>query len=226
MICLYCGGDFIEPFSLHKMFFKERETACSQCLAQFERIKDPACEICCGTILENQKLCQNCKEYIKLNPNQPIIVNKSIFQYTNEMKEWLNRYKFYGDVTLASLFITDLKEYYQKSFRNFKIVPIPLSKERLKERGFNQVEILAQQAGLPFIKCLQRVHTEKQSKLSRYERLSREQVFSFCGDEKFKNVPILILDDVYTTGKTVRDAAIILLQNGATEVYSLTLIRA
>jgi competence protein ComFC len=225
MICVYCGNQFVETFSLHHLFFKAKDTTCSQCLALFEKITGLICEVC-GCMVENDQFCKNCSDYIKLNPNRPLIYNCSIFRYTNEMKEWINRYKFYGDVTLAIMFITDLREYYENYFKGFKIVPIPLSEERLKERGFNQVEVLAEQAGLPLTKCLKRVHTEKQSKLNRSERLQREQIFSFCGEKKLENVPILILDDVYTTGKTVRDAAIILLQNGASEVFSLTLIRA
>jgi competence protein ComFC len=225
MICVYCGEKFIETFSLHKMFFKGSERACSQCLNRFEKINGPICRVC-GCSIINRDLCKGCEEFIKVNPNLPLTMNRSIFKYTDEMKEWLNRYKFYGDVTLASMFISDLQESYESYFNRVKIiVPIPLSDERLNERGFNQVEVLGEVAGLRLNKCLKRVHTEKQSKLNRSERLSRKQVFSYCGEEKIENVPILLLDDVYTTGKTVQDAAIILLQNGASEVFSLTLIR-
>ena len=226
MICVYCGVRFVEKFSFHKLFFQTNELTCSQCISKFKKIIDPVCEICCGYIMENQKLCKNCIEYISLKLEMPLIINKSIFHYTNEIKEWLNKFKFCGDVQLASIFADDLREYYENSFKNYKIVPIPLSDARLKERGFNQVEVLAQYAGLNLTNCLERIHTEKQSKLNRYERLSREQVFSFCGEEKIDNESIVILDDVYTTGKTIQDAATILLQNGATEVHSLTLIRA
>lgn len=225
MICVYCGEKFIETFSLHRMFFNGTETACSKCLNRFEKISGPICRVC-GSVILNRDLCKTCDEFIKENSNQPLTMNRSIFHYTNEMKEWLNRYKFYGDVTLASMFTTDLQENYESYFKRVKIiVPIPLSDERLNERGFNQVEVLGELSGFQLTKCLKRVHTEKQSKLNRSERLSRKQVFSYCGEKKIENVPILILDDVYTTGKTVRDAAIILLQNGASEVFSLTLIR-
>ncbi|PGL71483.1 amidophosphoribosyltransferase [Bacillus sp. AFS055030] len=226
MICVYCGTQFVEKFSLHKIFFRNEESACSQCLAKFEKIIGPVCESCCGKVLDDQKQCENCIEYMNLKLDIPLIINKSIYTYTKEIKEWLTNFKFYGDVQLAVLFASDLREYYENSFKNYKIVPIPLSDARLKERGFNQVEVLAQYAGLNLTNCLERIHTEKQSKLNRYERLSREQVFSFCGERKIDNESVVILDDVYTTGKTVQDAAAILLKNGATEVHSLTLIRA
>jgi len=226
MICIYCDRKFTETFSLHQLFFKRKETACIQCLAKFEKIVGAVCERC-GSLSEEKKICVQCNELVESNLNQVLTLNRSIFLYNPEMKIWMNRYKFYGDVTLATMFITDLREYYEKYFKRFKIiVPIPLSEERLQERGFNQVEVLAELAGFTLTKCLQRVHTERQSKLNRIERMNRKQIFSFCGGEKFQNVPILLLDDVYTTGKTVGDAAIVLLQNGASEVFSLTLIRA
>lgn len=226
MICIYCDRIFTETFSLHQLFFKRKETACTHCLAKFEKIVGSVCERC-GSITEHKKICAQCKEFLESNIHHFLTSNRSIFLYNPEMKIWMNRYKFYGDVTLATMFITDLREYYEKYFKRFKIiVPIPLSEERLQERGFNQVEVLAELAGFKLTKCLKRVHTERQSKLNRTERLNREQIFSFYGGEKFQNVPILILDDVYTTGKTVGDAAIVLLQNGASEVFSLTLIRA
>ncbi len=226
MICIYCDCKYTETFSLHQLFFNRKETACIQCLAKFEKIVGSVCERC-GSVTEQKMICAQCKDPEKRNLTQSLTSNRSIFYYNPEMKIWMNRYKFYGDVTLATMFITDLQEYYEKYFKRFKIiVPIPLSEERLQERGFNQVEVLAELAGFTLTKCLKRVHTERQSKLNRTERLNREQIFSFSGGEKIQNVPILILDDVYTTGKTVGDAAIVLLQSGASEVFSLTLIRA
>jgi competence protein ComFC len=138
----------------------------------------------------------------------------------------MNAFKFRGDVAVAEVVTQELKESYIKLFSTInQIVPIPISEERLEERGFNQVEILCQMAKLPLNICLGRKHSEKQSKLTRKERLAREQLFFYKKEEKIQNVPILLIDDFYTTGKTVRDAAKILLENGASEVYSLTLVR-
>lgn len=222
MKCIYCEGSFVQPFSLQSFLFQKKEVCCEQCMNMFEKIEGPICKKC-GRSVKNVEYCDDC---ISMK-GQSLSYNRSIFHYTEEMKEWINRYKFYGDVTLSKMFIKDLRECYEKYFNHIKmIVPIPLSEERLLERGFNQVEILANEAGFQLNVCLKRIHSEKQSKLSKIERLNRKQVFSYFADEKIKNEPILILDDVYTTGKTVRDAATILLQSGASEVFSLTLVRA
>jgi len=106
------------------------------------------------------------------------------------------------------------------------LVPIPLSDERLYERGFNQAESLALEAGAEPINLLKRVHSEKQSKKSRNERIRLPQVFQLSETAPpFQNKQILLIDDVYTTGSTLRQAAIILRQAGAKSVQSLTLAR-
>lgn len=121
MICIYCDRKFMEPFSLHQLFFDRKETACSQCLALFEKIVGSVCEKC-GSASDNEKKCPQCKENEKSNLQQSLVANRSIFSYNPEMKVWMNRYKFYGDVTLATMFITDLREYYEKYFKRFKIM--------------------------------------------------------------------------------------------------------
>lgn len=69
-----------------------------------------------------------------------------------------------------------------------------------------------------------RTHSEKQSKKSRYERIHAQQVFQVCSEE-VQGKRILLLDDIYTTGSTLRQAAKVLKSAGAIEVKSLTLAR-
>jgi competence protein ComFC len=173
--------------------------------------------------MEGEGVCMECESLMR---KTTIRYNRSIYSYNEGIKAWMNAFKFRGDVAVAEVVAQELKEEYIRNFSMIKqIVPIPLSKERLQERGFNQVEILCHMAKLPINNCLGRNHSEKQSKLTRRERLAREQLFFFQKGKKIQNEPILLIDDFYTTGKTVRDAAEILLNNGASEVFSLTLVR-
>ncbi|WP_331435273.1 phosphoribosyltransferase family protein [Bacillus sp. SA1-12] len=73
---------------------------------------------------------------------------------------------------------------------------------------------------------LWRTHHEKQSKKSRMERLAAENVFSYASSSKIEDKQILLVDDIYTTGSTLRNAAKLLVDNGAKTVFSLTLIRS
>jgi ComF family protein len=109
------------------------------------------------------------------------------------------------------------------------LVPVPLHTRRLKERGFNQAVLLAQAfPEKPLAReTLVRVrHTPPQTGLNPKER--RENVrkaFAVPRPEEVKGKTILLVDDVYTTGATVRECAKVLLKAGAREVNVLTVAR-
>jgi len=102
-----------------------------------------------------------------------------------------------------------------------------LSQERLYERGFNQAEALILEAGFKSTTLLTRIHTEKQSKKSRTDRIHLPQVFQFDSNRSIplEGKDVLLVDDIYTTGSTLRHAAKILLEHGAKKVDSFTLAR-
>ncbi len=110
-------------------------------------------------------------------------------------------------------------------------IPTPLSAKRLKERGYNQVAMVAKPLslalGLPYAPqaLARRKETRSQVGLSHQERKENTRgAFWAAGDVRGKNV--LLLDDVATTGSTLSAAAEALLTAGAREVYALTVARA
>jgi competence protein ComFC len=147
--------------------------------------------------------------------------------YDEGMKEILAQFKFRGDAELVHIFHQPFRSLFQKYFANVSVViPVPLSEEREYERGFNQAELLA--SCLPikmFCTSLRRIETEKQSKKKRKERISGVNPFYFQGEEMFHEQHVLIVDDVYTTGITVRQIGSLLYDRGAREVSCLTLCR-
>ena len=111
-----------------------------------------------------------------------------------------------------------------RSIKSHTICSVPLSKERMLERGFNQSDILAKEAsirlGIPYKKgVLTKVrHTERQSHLhSRELRLENiKEAYSVSKDvagQKF-----LLVDDIYTTGSTLDECAKMLFAAGASDV--------
>ncbi|WP_246188317.1 ComF family protein [Metabacillus lacus] len=152
--------------------------------------------------------------------------NVSLFSYTPFMKEVLSTYKFRGDAELAKIFQPLMVKAYQQHFSSLKplLLPIPLSPQRLYERGYNQSELLIapllrNSTSSPLI----RISSEKQSKKTKKERM---QVLPFKLSGQIPQRPILLIDDIYTTGATLHHTAKLLRDNGASEVYSLTLIRS
>lgn len=120
-------------------------------------------------------------------------------------------------------------------FNDSLLVPVPLHAKRLKERGFNQSERIAQgimkhndEANL--VSCLKRiVYTQNQAMLSREERL--KNVFNaFLFDAKYEGKisgkKIYLIDDVLTTGATMTECCKALLKAGATTIIGLTIATA
>jgi ComF family protein len=111
------------------------------------------------------------------------------------------------------------------------IVPIPLGRQRYKERGYNQVAMIAKPLalamGVEFApKALaRRKETRSQVGLSKQER--RENVNGvFQAGAGVTGKTILVMDDVATTGSTLSSSAEALFASGAKDVYALTVARA
>lgn len=116
------------------------------------------------------------------------------------------------------------------------IIPVPLHKRRLNERGFNQslliAHYLSKRLCIPLsIDGLQRVRwTRPQIELSKDERLKNVRGAFAIGtglkpDTILKNKTVVLVDDVYTTGATVNECAKVLKKAGANEVVVFTIAR-
>jgi len=108
------------------------------------------------------------------------------------------------------------------------IVPVPLHKKREAERGFNQSELIAQVVSKisrkPIFNLLTRCHnTRHQARLNREERLVNVKD-AFVAPQKVSG-KILLVDDVYTTGSTMRECTCVLLKAGADRVCGFSLAR-
>lgn len=109
------------------------------------------------------------------------------------------------------------------------LVPMPLSKKRLRWRGFNQAdrltENLAEHFGYEMSVNLKRRHRRPQAELNEQKRLKNlNGAFNWDG-ENLAGKTIIIIDDVITTGTTINEAAAILKQAGAAQVWALALAK-
>lgn len=112
------------------------------------------------------------------------------------------------------------------------IIPIPLHKRRLAERGFNQAEVIAHYISLLINRQLcdsaliRTRSTKQQATLNRTDRIKNVvAAFKCVNQEKIVAKNILLVDDVYTTGSTMRECAKVLLAAGAKTVSGFTLAR-
>ena len=112
------------------------------------------------------------------------------------------------------------------------LICVPLHPRRLRERGYNQSNLLARELGeridLPVIEdCLIRVkQAQPQVRAADVEERRRNVTDAFvCRDERVSGRQIILVDDVCTSGATLESCAVALKNKGATSVWGLTLAR-
>ncbi|WP_177188615.1 ComF family protein [Alkalibacterium subtropicum] len=122
----------------------------------------------------------------------------------------MEKYKIMGDCELSLLFADELKGYFRPVLEHSVLVPIPITEQSQAARGFNQVELLLESAGLPYVKALNNVgEGEKQARKNRRERLRMTQPFTleYPAVSRLEGASVILVDDLYTTGRTLFHAA-------------------
>ena len=224
--CLWCDKEIILEITWQNLFIvKGRKTLCTECENQLEKISGTRCKKCSRPSAKT--VCYDCIRWNKLYESEdPLTWNHSIYNYNDFMKEVVVQWKYRGDYYLSEIFresfVQKCKELFSKKMKEIMFVPIPLSSERLFERGFNQAFVLAEFMKENVQEVLTRIHSEKQSKRTRVERLISKNPFQL---KNTINKPVVLVDDIYTTGRTIRHAATLLKHAGCPEIYSMTLIR-
>ncbi|PLS18108.1 amidophosphoribosyltransferase [Bacillus sp. M6-12] len=230
-ICLLCAAAIKNEITWKALLKQEECVLCKECEGKLEKIEGDTCIACSRPFdglspdFQIGELCYDCVRW-NGDPewNGYLSKNISLYSYNDFLKETIAKFKYRGDYAISKAFAQQIS---QRLFKlEFDIaVPIPLSGERLQERGFNQSEALIRSAGLMPVEVLSRLHTEKQSKKSRHERISLQQVFQVEKPELIQDKKLLIIDDIYTTGSTLRHAAKVLIESGAGQVISFTVAR-
>lgn len=142
------------------------------------------------------------------------------------------RFKYGGRREYADFFGEQVSLYlgdFIKSAAPQALVPIPLHKKRERKRGYNQADLLAQSIGRRMgVPVLRRtlVRTKNTAPLKRLNPQERQnnlkKAFKIArNDVELKT--IIIIDDIYTTGSTIKEAARVLKQAGAEKIYFITL---
>lgn len=225
MNCLWCMEELTSQYSWSNFLTLMKPSGiCDACSKNLELLKGNRCAVC--SRMTDQGLCQDCSGWQQQDGGDPLKLNYSIFTYNSFMQEVVAKWKYRWDYVLGELFKPYVQAGFQQKFLKEKkeliAVPIPLSEERLQDRGFNQAEMLADFLPIKKQHLFTRIHGEKQAKKTRMQRVSTENPFSL---RQSLQHPVLLVDDIYTTGTTLRHAARLLADNGCPEVYALTLIR-
>lgn len=207
------------------------EHVCEGCRRRLARISPPLCTRC-GRSLPGPEatLCGDCA-----GCPWHLDQNRSVVRYNDFAREIVSLFKYRGRERLAH----PLGRMMFDSIVGHDPPPdlityVPLHPSRLKERGFNQAELLARvissRLNRPLVPLLKRIRpTGPQSLKSRRERLvSLRGAFALADRAsvgKIAGTRVLIVDDVYTTGSTLEECARILKEGGVKRVVSVTFAR-
>lgn len=163
-------------------------------------------------------ICNELDEELALLKERPEQI-VALFPYTNEYRKSILRWKYRGVRRYAKGF-AELLVTEQKVFEKVlvdAIIPVPLAPSRMRKRGFNQALDLAREISkledIPVWDCLKRVRdTKPQTSCSREERYSNVQgSIAFIPEKCSRDVNyIVIIDDIYTTGNTIKECIKIL----------------
>lgn len=136
--------------------------------------------------------------------------------YSGALRTALHRYKFYDRTDLAASFALMLAtQLHRLHLTNFQaVVPVPLSRERLKQRGYNQSELIAKLVAKDFgVPCISNVlirnrNTQQQAMLHKGQRSKNVRgAFALQNRDVLCGMHVLLVDDIFTTGATMQEAA-------------------
>jgi len=158
---------------------------------------------------------------------------RSPFRFEGVMREAIHQLKYHNLRALAVPLAAMLQEYLAASPLDFDImVPVPLHRKRLRERGYNQARLLVQELGKLINKpvaddILVRLrHTPPQARTANIEERAHNIADAFaCRDDRLRGQQVLLLDDVATSGTTLDACATALKANGAVTVWGLVMAR-
>jgi ComF family protein len=208
------------------------ELICRGCFALIKMNLPPFCSLC-GRHLEKEGLqknsCPSCagKDFYFKRAFSPCV-------YEGIIKTLVHELKYRGKENLAAILSKIMADFIREYNLPLEyidyIIPVPLHKIKLREREFNQAQLLGMHLAKEFNKeivsdALVRIrHTRTQTELKETERFANvEGCFSADRSLDLTGKNVLLVDDVLTTGATASEAAKALKGSGANKVLVLTL---
>jgi ComF family protein len=219
-MCLFCGVPVGEEAAV---------AVCPECDAQITWVASPLCA-CCGMMFAERvgpdHLCGECQADLP-----PFARARAAVLYNGPVTQAITRFKFSRQMAFLPVM-----QHWLKRLLCLELVaaadllaPVPLHSKRIKHRGFNQALLLAQafpQAPLAREAVVRTRHTQPQVGLKPKERRDNVKgAFSVTDPALVKGKHVLLVDDLYTTGATVKECAKVLLKAGACRVEVLTVAR-
>jgi competence protein ComFC len=206
---------------------KEGSLICPSCRKKLPWILPPVCPLC-GVAKPLDIPCTNC-------PGLQMTIDgiRSPFRFEEIIRSAVHQLKYKNLRAIAAPLAVMMADYLtDNQMRNDIIIPVPLHRKRLRERGYNQSELLAKElnklTGIPIeTECLIRHrHTPAQAMTNSVTERHNNLTGAFtCKNNRVEGKKVLLIDDVATSGATLDTCAVALKTAGACSVWGLTLAR-
>ncbi len=210
------------------------EYLCANCAGKAPRIVPPFCAVCSEPFsgaIDQEFTCANCA-------HRALDFDAAVSAYRSRgiVRVVILRFKYGRDLHLRhpiSRWLVEAMDDSRLRNRGFDdIVPVPLHPARMRERGFNQAELLARilsaAINVPLRDALQRIrYTTTQTAFDRQERMENLRgAFRLRRNFTVRDSRVLLVDDVLTTGSTLSECARVLRHAGAQSIHAITAARA
>ena len=202
------------------------ESICPECMWKKKMLTAPYCMKCGKKISDDEEFCGDCRKV-----NHAFVRGRALYEYESVASS-IYRFKYGGRQEYGDFFGGELACYLGNIIREIKpdvLIPIPLHKSRRRRRGYNQAALLARalgrRMGIPvwenyLIRIRKTVPLKRLNPKQRQNNLKKAFIIS-RNDVKLKTV--ILVDDIYTTGSTMDEAAKTLLDSGVEKVYFVAL---
>ena len=187
---------------------------------------------CLGCRLENEILCDECVARID-RADLPLL--RGVFAASNYSDPvlrktiWLLKYKKVKNAALPLARLLRQRVWDKIKKENALVVPVPLSKKRLRQRGFNQSELIARHLSdnVRIDILYKTIHTKSQVSIKNKEKRLANLAGSFAVKnlEAIRGRNVILIDDVCTTGATIKEAMKTLRKAGVKKIIAAVVAR-
>ncbi len=230
--------DLLYPPRCEACGLLRREPICEECRAAIELVRPPVCEVCGEPFdprARGAPTCARCRR----GGQRPFSVARSAAYYEGPLAKAIRRFKYEGQLVvgkpLGAIMVEGLAGEAAEGLKPETVdvvCAVPRHASRLGGRGFNQSEVLAEAVagaiGKPLKALLERTRpTLPQVDLPAASRAGNVRgAFAARLTEVIEGQRVLLIDDLFTTGATMRECARVLRRSGAGEVRVFALARA
>lgn len=201
---------------------------CNECKNVISYVDEPVCLLCGKRVADDSVIyCSDCESHKHFYDQAT-----AVYDYSNNIKDSIYRFKYYNKREYAKAYASEIATHKKDIIRFWNpdaIIPVPIHRNKLRIRKFNQAELMAIELGrllsIPVLEngLIRSKETIPMKELSNTDRIKNLENAFQVNKKVVKYKKLMVVDDIYTTGSTLDACAKALKAIGAESVYCVTL---